>query len=131
MKITEKQLIFLYQIAMDSVKKNVVGLYSYSIGQRQEVINDIMNQQDGETLINISDECRRTVVKGIENKLALEPQWDDDKKKEEESFLHTSISLLRKWREGASGTAGQFQLTTGTINFLDKYDKYVTIKGEA
>jgi len=131
MKITEKQLIFLYQIAMDSVKKNVVGLYSYSIGQRQEVINDIMNQQDGETLINISDECRRTVVKSIENKLALEPQWDDDKKKEEESFLHTSISLLRKWREGASGTAGQFQLTTGTINFLDKYDKYVTIKGEA
>jgi len=129
MKITEKQLHFLYQLAQDSVKMDIVGIFSYSIDQRVDVVNAIMNQQDGETLIDVSDD-----------KPVLEPQYYKESKKQEkeevgldvspvpekkqkENFLHKAISLLRQWRQGCSGGADQFLLTTNTINFLDRFDK--------
>lgn len=50
MRITEQQLQFLYQIAMDSVKMNVMGLFCYPMEQRLKLVDAIMNQQSGEII---------------------------------------------------------------------------------
>ena len=53
MKITEKQLQALMVILQDS-QKNIVGLFSFSLDQRNGLLNDILNQQSNE-LIEIKD----------------------------------------------------------------------------
>ncbi len=86
MKITEKQLLFLYQIAMDSVEMDIMGIFSYPIDQRVDAVNVIMKQQEGETLIDISDD-----------KPTLEPQFYKEDKKIEVSqcpSLQEAVSLL-------------------------------------
>ena len=42
---------------------------------------------------------------------------------ERTDFLPKAISLLRQWHKGETGGAGQFLLSTNTIEFLDKFDK--------
>lgn len=44
-----------------------------------------------------------------------------------EEFLKAAVGLLRRWQKPNNGTA-QFLLTTDTIQFLDKYDKSVSLK---
>ena len=112
----------MYQLAQDSLKWDVMGLFSFSIDQRVNVVNAIMNQQDGEVLIDISDEPPTLEPQYYKEAKKVEPP-----KKEEQEVLHEAVSLLRQWHKGAPGGAGPFLLSTNTINFLDKYDKSVTI----
>jgi hypothetical protein len=122
MKISEQQLQILYQIAMDSVKMDIVGIFCYPMEQRLKVVNAIMNQQDGE-IVDIRDDDKPT----------LEPQYykEDKKREKREDYLKKAIDLLRKWRTGQKGFSGQFLLTTNTIEFLDEYDKAVIIKEDS
>jgi len=46
MKISEKQLMQLIQIAQDSIKMNIVGLFNTTIEYRTTLINEIINQQE-------------------------------------------------------------------------------------
>ena len=51
MKITQKQLIMLYQILIGSCP--IVNDMVFSQAQRQKLADDILNQQDNETLLEI------------------------------------------------------------------------------
>jgi hypothetical protein len=120
MKISEKQLQALFQIAIDSLRVNVVGNYfQYDSKTRASLVNDIIDQQNTK-LVDIDDDKKPT----------LEPQfYKEDKKAEapKRNYLQESIDILRAWRRGESGGATQFLLSTRTIKFLDDYDKAVTL----
>jgi hypothetical protein len=51
MKITQKQLHMLYQIAVASA--NIVNGLAYDQETRQKLINEILNQQDNEIFLEI------------------------------------------------------------------------------
>jgi len=46
MKITRHQIMLLYQILQDSVRINIVGVFSLSLEDRLKLLNEIVNQQD-------------------------------------------------------------------------------------
>lgn len=112
MKITEKQLQMLLQIAMDSLRVNIVGnpYFLYTADTRSDIVNEIVRQQSTE-IIEVSD-----------TDVSPEPE------KVPEDFAAQGVSLLRRWRTGSSGASSQFCLTTDTIDYLDKYDKAVSLK---
>ena len=53
MKISEKQLVFLFHLLQDTLTKNVVGYLSTTPEARTNLLNDIMKQQD-KSLFEIS-----------------------------------------------------------------------------
>lgn len=53
MKISEKQLLFLFHLLQDTLSKNIIGYLSTTPEARVQILNDIINQQD-ETLFEIS-----------------------------------------------------------------------------
>lgn len=48
MKITDRQLLWLMDILKDSMRMNVVGMFAVSYKARQDLYNEIMNQQSSE-----------------------------------------------------------------------------------
>jgi hypothetical protein len=50
MKITEKQLQLLMTTLHDTIKKNIVGVYSIPIEGQAQLYNDILNQQSDELI---------------------------------------------------------------------------------
>ena len=55
MKISEKQLLFLFQLLQDTLTKNVAGYLSTTHEFRLQLLNEIINQQS-EDLIEIEKE---------------------------------------------------------------------------
>ncbi len=99
MKISEKQLLMLLQIAVDSVKADD-GHFRYSEDHRNDLVTNIMAQQSTE-LVDIEEDTP-----------TLKPYNE----------LKEAVKLLREWRRGTSDGGGQFTLSTKTIKFLDNYD---------
>ncbi len=75
MKIAEKQLLFLYQVAMDSVRI-YSDTFTYAIKDRRAMVDEITNQQD-DTLMDIGES------KSI-SEPTLKPQYYKDHKKRKE-----------------------------------------------
>jgi len=46
MKISEKQLLFLFHLLTDTLTKNVLGYLSTTHEDRNRMLNEIINQQD-------------------------------------------------------------------------------------
>lgn len=46
MKLTDVQAMQLLTVLHDSVKKNVLGIFSYDINDRVQLYDDIVNQQN-------------------------------------------------------------------------------------
>ncbi len=54
MKLTERQAQLLLHILQDTLKMNLVGFFSLSVNSRNDLLNEILNQQDGTRLIDLS-----------------------------------------------------------------------------
>ncbi len=54
MKLTERQAQLLVHVLQDTLKMNLVGFFSLSVNSRNALLNEIINQQDGERLIELS-----------------------------------------------------------------------------
>lgn len=52
MKITQKQLVMLYEIAVASA--SIVNPIAFDQETRQKLLNDILNQQDNENIVELS-----------------------------------------------------------------------------
>uniref|UniRef100_A0A6M3XNY1 Uncharacterized protein n=1 Tax=viral metagenome TaxID=1070528 RepID=A0A6M3XNY1_9ZZZZ len=46
MKVTGRQVMLMYQILQDSVRVNIAGVFSISLEDRLNLVNEIINQQD-------------------------------------------------------------------------------------
>jgi len=55
MKLTERQAQLLLHILQDTLKMNLVGFFSLSMNNRNDLLNEILNQQDGTRLIDLSE----------------------------------------------------------------------------
>ncbi len=55
MKLTERQAQLLLHILQDTLKMNLVGFFSLSVNSRNDLLNEILNQQDGTRLIDLSE----------------------------------------------------------------------------
>ena len=55
MKLTERQAQLLLHILQDTLKMNLVGFFSLSVNSRTALLNEIINQQDGTRLIDLSE----------------------------------------------------------------------------
>jgi len=55
MKLTERQAQLLVHILQDTLKMNLVGFFSLSVNSRTALLNEIINQQDGNVLIDLSE----------------------------------------------------------------------------
>lgn len=54
MKLTDKQAHILLHLLEDSLKMNIVGLFSIDMEHRNQLLNEILNQQSDE-LIDLSE----------------------------------------------------------------------------
>lgn len=59
MKLTQKQALQLFALLQSSLEKNVVGYLCYGWEARSQLLNEIIDQQDGDSLIGLT----QTVVK--------------------------------------------------------------------
>jgi len=64
MKISEKQLMLLMHILQDSLKMNISGYLSTSCEVRNDLLNQLLNQQS-EELKEVGDYEGCTIVEGI------------------------------------------------------------------
>lgn len=48
MKITNKQVIMLFEIAKDTIKFDLKGMFSFDHKSRAELVNQILNQQSNQ-----------------------------------------------------------------------------------
>ncbi len=55
MRLTEQQAQMLYQIAMDSIRKNVVGMFTMTMEVRVKLLNEILSQQDNEIMVDMEN----------------------------------------------------------------------------
>ncbi len=54
MRVTQKQLLMLYEIAMASIA--IVNPMAFSQETRKKLVNEILNQQDNEELVDLIKE---------------------------------------------------------------------------
>lgn len=54
MKLTQKQALQLFTLLQSSLSMNVVGYLCYNTEQRTMILNEIIDQQDGESLIELT-----------------------------------------------------------------------------
>lgn len=60
MKLTERQALALFTIAQDSLRSNILGVFSVDIKSRHLLVNSILNQQDNKIIVaHIKEEDKR------------------------------------------------------------------------
>ena len=144
MRITEKQLQLLLQIAMDSLRVNIVGnpYFLLDVDSRSGLVNEILGQQ-GTEIKEIDDvgtppetkeifdyTRRRRAARELRQSGNPGRECTPPETKEIFDFTAKGVSLLRRWRMGCSNSStAQFSLTMDTISFLERYDKSVFLKG--
>lgn len=66
MKLTERQALALFTVAQDSLRSNVLGVFSMDIKSRHLLVNSILNQQDNKAfVVHIKEDTKQEGEKDI------------------------------------------------------------------